>query len=398
VDTGRRWLAVGRCTDTDPRRAGREAARQARVDTNPALLVVFCSGQADPAEVLAGIDEVFPGVPLIGCSSQAVIASDGLDGPGVAVTALGGPGFAAHTGLAPADGGGQRDAGAAVAGCLAGLAGPADPADLAGDHPYRVLMLLTDGSLGDQEEVLAGAYSVVGASVPLIGGTCGPDPALGHGYQLRGREVATGSVAGAVIASDAPFGIGLGHGCRKVGEPLIVTRSVRGEIFTLDDEPALQAYLGRLDAPPEVYRDAAVYDTYTRPRPIGIRRRNGEEVRHVSRVPGPDGRLRSSGEVPEGGLIWVMEGDRESTLDSAGEACQAAVDDLGGHAPLGLIAFDCISRSRVLGEEGTRQEVERMLKVADGAPLAGFYTWGEIARTRGITGYHNQTLAVLAVA
>ena len=32
-----------------------------------------------------------------------------------------------------------------------------------------------------------------------------------------------------------------------------------------------------------------------------------------------------------------------------------------------------------------------------GAPLSGFYTWGEIARTRGITGYHNQTLAVLAV-
>jgi hypothetical protein len=30
-------------------------------------------------------------------------------------------------------------------------------------------------------------------------------------------------------------------------------------------------------------------------------------------------------------------------------------------------------------------------------PLAGFYTWGEIARTRGINGYHHQTLVVLAV-
>jgi hypothetical protein len=339
--------------------------------------------------VLAGIDEVFPGVPLIGCSSQAVIASDGLDGPGVAVTALGGPGFAAHTGLASADGGAQREAGAAVAGCLA---------DVAADHPHRVLMLLTDGSLGDQEEILAGAYSVVGASVPLIGGTCGPDPALGHGYELHGREVATRSVVGAVIASDAPLGIGLGHGCRKIGEPMIVTRSVQGEISTLDDQPALVAYLNRLDAPPEVYREKAAFDAFTRPRPIGIRRRNGEEVRHVSLVPGPEGRLRSSGEVPEGGLIWVMEGDRESTLDAAAEACRNAVDDLDGHAPLGLIAFDCISRSRVLGEEGTRQEVERMLKVADGAPLAGFYTWGEIARTRGIFGYHNQTVVALALA
>jgi hypothetical protein len=31
------------------------------------------------------------------------------------------------------------------------------------------------------------------------------------------------------------------------------------------------------------------------------------------------------------------------------------------------------------------------------APLAGLYTWGEIARTKGINGFHNQTLVVLAV-
>jgi hypothetical protein len=31
------------------------------------------------------------------------------------------------------------------------------------------------------------------------------------------------------------------------------------------------------------------------------------------------------------------------------------------------------------------------------APVAGLYTWGEIARTRGINGFHNQTLVVLAV-
>jgi hypothetical protein len=33
---------------------------------------------------------------------------------------------------------------------------------------------------------------------------------------------------------------------------------------------------------------------------------------------------------------------------------------------------------------------------AGAAPLAGFYSFGEIARTKGVVGYHNQT--VLAVA
>ncbi len=32
-----------------------------------------------------------------------------------------------------------------------------------------------------------------------------------------------------------------------------------------------------------------------------------------------------------------------------------------------------------------------------GAPVAGFYTYGEIARTRGISAFHNQTLVVSAV-
>jgi hypothetical protein len=37
-------------------------------------------------------------------------------------------------------------------------------------------------------------------------------------------------------------------------------------------------------------------------------------------------------------------------------------------------------------------------RLAGEAPVAGFYTYGEIARTRGVTGFHNQTLVVLAVA
>src|SRR2546423_12422274 len=82
---------------------------------------------------------------------------------------------------------------------------------------------------------------------------------------------------------------------------MIVTRSLHGEIHTLDDQPALHAYLGRLAAPPAVYRDKATFDDYTRNRPIGIRRRNGEEVRHDNLVPGPDWRPRSSGEGPDGG-------------------------------------------------------------------------------------------------
>ncbi|WP_433604907.1 hypothetical protein ACQP2P_25930 [Dactylosporangium sp. CA-139114] len=53
-----------------------------------------------------------------------------------------------------------------------------------------------------------------------------------------------------------------------------------------------------------------------------------------------------------------------------------------------------------VGSAGTRDRAaghdERRGR-SGGAPVAGFSTWSEFARLRGITGHHNQTLVVLAV-
>ena len=63
-----------------------------------------------------------------------------------------------------------------------------------------------------------------------------------------------------------------------------------------------------------------------------------------------------------------------------------------------MFAFDCIGRRGVLGDEGIQAEVERLAANASGAPVAGFYTYGEIARTRGMRGFHNQALVVLSIS
>jgi hypothetical protein len=352
------------------------------------LLIVFCAGVPAPDAVLAGIADVAPGVPLIGCSSSSAIHPQGPQADGVVVTALGGAGISATTSLGRDADVGRREAGAAAASCVAGLP----------DREHRILLLLADGQVLDHEEILAGAYGVVGASMPFVGGASSPDTTLGHAYELFGTEVVTKAVVGAAIASDGPFGVSVGHGWRKVGRPMIVTHSAKGDVYTLDDHPARAEYLDRLGAPTDAYTDPAVFMDFARTRPIGLRRRSGLEIRDV----GSDrfvseGWLRSIGEVPEGGVIWLMEGDAESGLQAAGNACEEAVAALGGQRPLGLLAFDCVSRRRLLGEERTRASVSQMLELSDGAPVAGFYTWGEYARVRGFNGYHNQTLVMLAV-
>jgi hypothetical protein len=385
-----RWMSVG-SADTRNGVAGQDVGRQAALAAvtgeDVRLLIVFCANTPDPEAVLAGIAEVAPGVPLIGCSSAAAIDPDGPRRDRVVVAALGGQGMSAATGVGRDALAGLPEAGAAAAAGAAGLA----------ERAHQVLLLLADGQVLNHDRILAGAYGVVGASMPYVGGAASPDAAFGGTYELFGTEVVTGGVVGATIQSDGPFGVAVGHGWRKVGDPMIVTSSAGGDVYTLDEKPARDAYLHRHAAPEAAYTDPDAFMDFASTRPIGIRRRSGLEIRDV----GSDrfveeGWLRSIGEVPEGGVIWLMEGDAESGLDAAGDACREAVAAMG-QRPLGLLAFDCAARFRLLGEGRTRTSVGLMRERSGGAPVAGLYTWGEFARLRGINGYHSQTLVVLAV-
>jgi hypothetical protein len=81
MDQDRRWMGVGRSTITDSRAAGVESANRAMRRDDPKLLLVFAGIDHDPVALLAGIKQVAPGVPLIGCSTHGEIGPDGpLDG------------------------------------------------------------------------------------------------------------------------------------------------------------------------------------------------------------------------------------------------------------------------------------------------------------------------------
>jgi hypothetical protein len=385
--TATQWAATGTSHDPDARRAGVEAATGALGGADPKLLVVFSSDSYDLKQLLAGVREIAHDVPVIGCSTAGEIAAAGPATAGVVIMALGGEGFSVATAASDADAQGLRQAGADVAACVAGI----------DSRPYKVMLLLSDGLGGDQQEVVRGAHRVLGAQVPLVGGCAGDDMKMQHTFQFHGDRVLEHSVVGAAIGSEGPIGIGVEHGWRAVGEPMVVTASDGNRVLTLDDQPALSAYLQRLDAPPEVHADADAFTHYAMTHPLGLSRRSGDEVRFVAGADFTDGSLNCIAALPQGSLAWIMEGDSDSVLEATNVACQSALAELGGRPPLGLLAFDCIARKGVLGD-GIVAEVSRIADFAAGAPVAGFYTYGEIARTRGVNGFHNQTLVVVAFA
>lgn len=386
---GERWLGVGRSLLSDSRAAGTEAARAALEGDDPKLVVVFCSDEHDLPAMLAGVREQTGATPLVGCSTAGEIAISGPQDSGVVVLALGGPGFAARTAVATGLSSRLRESGKELVSAL----GHDDP-----DRPHRILLLLTDGLAGDQQEILRGVYDHVGFAVPLVGGCAGDDLRMRQTAQLHGGEVHTDAIVAAGLWSTGPFGIGVHHGWQPVGDPMLVTSSAETTVFTLDDEPALDVYLDRLDAPDDARTDPDAFTRFALTHPLGLRRRAEEpDIRFVGEADFAARTLGCIAAVPQGGLVWFMQGDEESVLEATDAACADALGALGDRPPLGLVAFDCIARRGVLGGEGIRTEIERLAALAAGTPVAGFYTYGEIARTSGAGGFHNQTLVVLAV-
>ena len=156
--------------------------------------------------------------------------------PALSSPRSGGSGFSVSTNVARNASRDLREAGASAATC----------AEDGTPGTHQVLLLLTDGLGGDQQEVVRGAYSVVGASVPLVGGCAGDDMAMKKTFQLFDGDVLEDSVVAAAINSDAPLGIGVQHGWTRVGAPFLVTASSGTRVLALDDRPALDVYLERL--------------------------------------------------------------------------------------------------------------------------------------------------------
>jgi hypothetical protein len=380
----RRWLAVGHAQTGDPTAAAEAAVGEALAGgSEPRLLLAFAAASYDLPALARALADAAPGVPLVGCTTAGELTAGGAHDDSLVVAALGGPGFSVSAVAIPDAAQDLRVAGVEAAAALGDVA----------DRPYRCLLLLSDALTGDQQELVRGAYSVAGAGVPLIGACAGDGLRMRRTDLLHDGRAHHGAVVAAAIGSDAPLGIGVRHGWHGAGEPLHVTRTEGAAVLSLDGRPALDVYLERLEASEAVGGDVDAFARLAHGRPLGLRRRAGEE--HVRLVIGADVErraLRTAAEVPQGGLAWLMEHDAAGTGAATFAACAEAVSGLEGRAPIGLVAFGAAARRSMAHEPAA------VARHAAGAPVAGFYGYGEIARVRGVTGFHNQALAVLAVA
>lgn len=375
--------------DTAAGAAGGPRALTAAVDEavsglqgSPVQVIAFPSGFS--AEQLASQLEELEGIPVAGLTGNGAISAAGAIETGCSAIAFGGE-TRAGVGVVTEAGGDLR-AGARAA-TEAALGELEDGSD------RTAVLLFLDTRTGDQSQAIAGAYAAAGPAVPLAGGAAGgAAPA-----QIASSRVHERSVVALALARPGPIGVGTAHGCRPIGAPAIVTRSRGRMVLELDGSPAVDAYLSAIGFA-GVPLDEREFELLAVTHPLAQPELSGDErVRHVL---GREGQaLILATHIPENAAVLFTRETPADVVGTAGQAVSESLAALRGARARAALLFDCAGRKRAAGAE-VGSEVAALLGAfgPPRPPLAGLFTHGEVARTRGAKGDRNHAIVVVTFA
>jgi hypothetical protein len=396
----RQLTGVGASDLPGSREAGRAAASVATGRLGgapPTLVVVYASVRYDLADLLAGIRELTGPAPLVGATTSGQFHDGRLipPGEGVVVLALGpGPyrfGVASAKGLrADAFAVGREITRAArdAAGRGAGAGGQG-----AERLAHAAILLLADGLAGHHQSLLSGVHRVAGASVPVAGGAAGDDRKLEETFVFHDGDVLSDAAVAVWIDSPHRLDVVVAHGWRPVSLPMLVTRVDGTVVHEIGGRPALDVFQEHFpgSAVERALRYAPV-DGWPRSHALGLIEPDGTQLIRGAYLD-DQGQLNTFAPLPPYSAVQIVAGEPDDLLSVADGIAQDAV---AGREAGVLLVFSCVARLDILRDRGA-EEAGRLHAAAAGVPTIGFFTYGEFARTTSVAGYHNATVAAIAL-
>ncbi len=362
--------AVGYCQEVeDSFIAGAKAAQMAMEKTNGRAdaVFVFSAIKYDQKKMLAGVNSVIKNVPLIGCSTDGEITTDGYKEDSVSLMVLNSDELSFSIGYGFEANKDARKTGQDVAQMtLDKRANEKQPA---------IFFLFGDGVKANGAELVRGAQLVLGEEFHIVGGLAGDGFRFQETYQYYDNQVITDGAVGLLISGDVQVATGVQHGWTFIGRGRKVTKAVGNVVYELDGESVFKIYEDYLGERANELPGVAFEF------PFGVIDENNH---HYLRCPvGVDreaGTVTFAGEVPVGATIKMTTGTTIEAINAAREASESALSKLGTNTtPAAIFIFDCCARKKVLGRR-IQHEINAIQGILGGnVPLIGFYTYGEIA-------------------
>ncbi|MEM9148844.1 MAG: FIST N-terminal domain-containing protein [Cyanobacteria bacterium P01_F01_bin.3] len=381
-------VVVGHSEDPEAQYAVEEVLDHCSKDLEghqPQAGILFAAIDFEHALILSQINQEFPGIDLIGCTTDGEMSSIlGFQQDSLTLML-----FSSDTITISAGVGHQAKEDPAGAACQAVKQATGDD-----DTSPKVCITIPasyipDGSTTNGEELLKGLELALGSDVPIVGGTAGDQYRFKSTVQFFRTEVLTNSIPILLFSGDIQASYGTACGWTPIGQKAVVTRAEGTTIYEIDGKPALdfyKCYLG--DRPPTAETPLAVYD--------------GDGELYYMRVPNTydaqSGQINFLGDIPQQSTIQLTDINRDEVIAAAEQSFTTALERYPGTgSPEAVLLFSCCCRRWLLG---TRAKEEYQLvrnALPKSVPICGFYTYGEFAplEQQGVTHYHQETFVTL---
>jgi len=379
---------------SDTRTAVTEAVGWAlsRLDgKKPTWGVVFVSPNRDVAAALNAARDAARGAALIACTTAGEITESGLIHDGLAVMLVATDdtaGVAFASGL-------KADPKAVANQLVADLPDLRRAAAARGQRSLTTV-LLTDGLSGTAETLVVDLYERSVGGAQIVGGAAGDEGKFQATHVGAAGQAGNDAAAALHVFSSVPWGVGVNHGLRPTTKQMRVTKAQGSVVYEIDNLPAFEVYRRHAaERGVRLNRDNA--GPYLIENELGIHFFDKIARARAPLSAGADGSLSCAAEIPKGSMVSILEGEPNSMIEAAKSAAEEAKKHLQGGRAAGVLLFDCVCRGMILGHEFHR-EVAAVRSVFGDVPIAGFLTYGEIARYQGrLDGWHNTTAVVAAI-
>jgi hypothetical protein len=358
----------------------------------PALGFVFATPGHDLASALATARALAADTDFVGCSTAGELTERGLTHAGVAALLVSW-GHASHVlEVAPKMG---SDALELSRRLCDGFADRARQHAAAG-RPHSITVVLGDGLSPAFEKLVVQLRRTTSDTQQIVGAGAADEGALARTQVGANGRAFQGGALALHVFSKSRWGIGVEHGVAATTVPMTGTRAQGNLVREIDGTPALEVYRRYAAGRGQPLEDAGLAQFLIENELGVLLFEDIVRIRAPIRVE-PDGSLFFAGEVPEGARVCIVRGEPEQMLAAAKRAAESAAEGLAGARAAGVLVFSCICRGLRLGARYA-DEIECVRKVFPDVPIAGFSSYGEIARTAAkLEGYHNSTIVVAAI-
>jgi hypothetical protein len=336
-------------------------------------VILFVSPEADRAALEAGIPRVFPGVPVIGCTTAGEIAPEGYADGSIVAAGLPASVFAVEcmgVDLARIDG-------KELIGRLIRAR-----ASLARQHPRwedEFAFLMVDG-LSIREDELTSAIGPGLGPVPLFGGSAGDGADFGETFVLQDGRFRRGWAVLMLARTACRAKVFSLKHLVPTDRRMVVTGAdpARRIVREINAEPAAREYARLLG------KDPGQLTAFTfAAHPVVVRVGGNHHVRAIQQL-APNGDLVFFSAIDEGLVLTLAE-----PLDLVTHLEEALAGLSAEGRPAGIIACDCILR-RIEAME--KQRFGAVSSVLRRHGVVGFSTYGEQFNSMHV----NQTMTGVA--